>query len=131
MNSSGYSAEVVKLVRNTLENAADRAKRALVAATKEAMEDYYAFPEGEYYVRSGAFGQAYSVYECKEMRDPRHMSIEVGIMFDKPVDYPVHGIPNEEIYSMNLSGAHGGNGFTDPSVVEHVKRAADLITAMK
>lgn len=119
------------MVRADLENRADQGKRALIAATKEAMGDYYSFPEGKYYERTGAFGNAYSEYECKDTRDAGHMVIDVGIMFDQPVNYPVHGISNEQIYEMNLAGQHGGNGATVPSVVDHVKKAAEIIAAMK
>lgn len=128
--ASTLSPEVVAIVKKDLENAADRGKRALVAATKETMGDYYSFPEGRWYERTGMFGKAYTTIEQKDTRDTGNMSIKVGVEFESPVDYPVHGIPNEEIYTMNLSGEHGGNGNSG-DILERVERAADIIAAFK
>lgn len=128
--ASTLSPEVVAIVKKDLENAADRGKRALVAATKETMGDYYSFPEGRWYERTGMFGNAYTTIEKKNTRNANNMSIKIGVAFDNPVDYPVHGISNEEIYEMNLSGEHGWNGNSG-DVVERVERAADIIAAFK
>lgn len=128
--TSTLSPEVVAIVKKDLENAADHGKRALVAATKETMGDYYSFPEGRWYERTGMFGKAYTTIEKKNTRDTSDMSIEVGVEFESPVDYPVHGIFNEEIYEMNLSGEHGGNGNSG-DILERIERAADIIAAFK
>lgn len=127
MASKSLSAQIQEMVRKELENQADRAKRALVRATKEAMTDYYSVPEGKYYDRTGMFGKAYKEYEHKDTRDKNHMSITVGVVFENPPVYEKHGIPLDDIYASNLSGEHGGNGNQSADILERVNAVADKI----
>lgn len=123
-------AEAVKLVRQELENKADRVERALVSATEEAMNEYYSVPEGKLYNRSGAFGKAYKHHQEKNTRDINNMKIVVSVEFEQPVDYPVKGVSAETIYDYNLQGYHGtADRPRSADVLEYVERAADLIAA--
>lgn len=119
--------EAQQMVRRELENEADRAKRALVRATEDAMDNFYSVPEGMYYDRTGAFKEAYEEYEKKNTRDPEHMVITVGVTFENTPNYAKHGIPLEDIYSLNLSGDHGGNGNHSDDIIERVSAAADAL----
>ena len=119
--------EAQKIVRKELANEADRVKRALVRATEDAMDNFYSVPEGKYYDRIEAFHDAYDEYEKKNTRNPEHMIITVGVTFEKPPQYAKHGIPLEDIYSSNLAGDHGGNGYHSGDIIEKVSAAADAI----
>lgn len=119
--------EAQQVVRQELENEADRVKRALVRATEDAMDNFYSVPEGKYYDRSGAFHDAYKEYEKKNTRDPEHMVITVGVTFENAPDYEKHGIPIEDIYTSNLAGNHGGNDYHSGDIIEKVSAAADAI----
>lgn len=121
------TAEAIKRVRQNLENEADKIKRALVSKTKESMEKYYSYPEGDYYDRTGAFGKAYRSFEQKRTRNINNMNIRVGVAFDTPPVYKIQGKPPENIYASNLSGEHGGNG-ENGDVVARVEEYADAIS---
>lgn len=128
MAQKSLQAQVQEIVRRELENRADKAKRALARATKEAMNDYYSVPEGKYYDRTGMFKQAYKEYEHKDTRDKNHMSITVGVVFENPPAYEKHGVPLEDIYASNLAGGHGGNGNQSADILEQVNAIADKIS---
>lgn len=130
--SDEIMAEAIKEVQREIENEADRVRRQLVRATKEAMGDYYKYPRGRYYDRTGDFGRAYTSFKEQDFKDPNNMSVTVGISFedDNAPEYEHHGIPNEAIYAANLAGEHGGQGRGNSGdVIEHVERVADFIVA--
>lgn len=130
--SNDIMAEALKEVQHEVENEADRIQRALVSATKEAMGEYYSYPEGEYYDRTGQFGRAYKPYKKQHFRDPNNIKVTVGISFEdeNAPQYEHHDIPNEDIYAANLSGEHGGQGRGNTgNIIEHVERVADFIAA--
>lgn len=124
------SAEVKEMVRRELENVADKGKRRLVRATKDLMDEYYSFPEGRYYNRTGAFRNAYNTIESKYTRDIANATVVVGIAFDTPPQYSKHGLPLDEIYEMNLSGEHGGNGIRPSGgIIDNLEEKADKIAS--
>lgn len=124
------TAEVIKRVRQDLENEADKIQRALVSRTKESMKTYYSYPEGDYYDRTEekGFQNSYRSFEQKRTRNINNMNIRVGIAFDRPPVYKIQGISPEAIYSSNLSGEHGGNG-TNGDVIARVEAYADELSA--
>lgn len=127
---SNVSDDILKqiqdIARKQLENEADKIKRALVSATKQAMDDYYSYPEG-IYVRTEQFYNSWKPYEKKDTRDIDNMSITVGVVFDCDYEYIPRGLSMDEIYDNNLAGFHGQGWGTSP--LHQVQKAADAIAA--
>lgn len=129
---SSLSNEILKLaqdiVRKELENEADKIQRALISATKQAMDDYYSFPEGVQYERTEKFYNSWKPYEKKYTRNIDDMSITVGVVFDCDYEYIPRGLSMDEIYDMNLRGFHGVDRW-GTSPLHQVQKAADAISA--
>lgn len=125
--SDQIKEEIQEMIRKDLENTADRVKRRLVRASKEALDAYYGFPEGDYYVRTEKFKNlSFKPYEKKSLSNPDNMKITVGVIFERDYEYAKAGVDSETIYTWNLAGLHGGNGNSG-DILDQVSEVADSL----
>ena len=119
---------VKKIARQELENEADKVKRQLIREANVQLANYYSFPEGTYYVRTGKFKNgSFKPYEKKNTRNLYNMVITVGVIFERDFEYYGAGVDSETIYTWNLSGEHGGNGNSG-NILSAMNAFADAIS---